>query len=89
RAAAVVAVTSTAAVVVEGLARQLGVKPAPGSVIHDGHLDRTRLANLALPLGNVSDDDLRAAARRLWQELYGEPFIAIVDPAPIVATLHP
>ena len=78
-----------AAVVIEGLARHLGVKPAPGPVIHDGHLDRNRLANLALPLGNVSDDDLRAAARRLWQELYGEAFIAIVDPAPIVATLHP
>lgn len=78
-----------AVVVIEGLARQLGVKAAPGPVIHDGHLDRARLANLALPLGNVSDDDLRAAARRLWHDLYNEPFIAIVDPAPIVATLHP
>ncbi|MEO6774601.1 MAG: hypothetical protein ABI467_16580 [Kofleriaceae bacterium] len=78
-----------AVVVVEGLARELGVKPANGPVIHDGQLDRQRLAGLALPLAHMSDDDLRAAARRLWQDFYDEGFIAIVDPAPIVATLGP
>ena len=66
-----------AVVVISGLARQLGVR-SPGTVIHDGHLDRSRLAELALPLASESDDALRAAARRLWQDLYGEPFIAIV-----------
>ncbi|MEP6862652.1 MAG: hypothetical protein ABJE66_18655 [Deltaproteobacteria bacterium] len=78
-----------AVVVVEGLARQLGVKPAAGPVIHDGHIDRNRLAALAIPLAHMSDDDLRAAARRLWHDFYDEAFIAIVDPSPIVATLGP
>lgn len=66
-----------AVVVISGLARQLGIR-SPGNVIHDGHIDRSRLAELALPLASESDDALRAAARRLWQELYAEPFIAIV-----------
>jgi hypothetical protein len=78
-----------AVVAVEGLARQLGVKSANGPVIHDGHIDRNRLAGLAIPLAHISDDDLRAAARRLWHDLYAEAFIAIVDPFPIVATLRP
>ncbi|HEY0253820.1 MAG TPA: hypothetical protein VGC41_19955, partial [Kofleriaceae bacterium] len=67
-----------AVVVITGLGRQLGV-PAGASVMTDGHLDRNRLAELALPLAAVTDDDLRAAARRLWKDLYGEPLIAIVD----------
>lgn len=78
-----------AVVVIEGLARQLGVKPAAGPVIHDGHIDRNRLAALAIPLSHMSDDDLRAAARRLWRDFYDEAFIAIVDPSAIVATLRP
>jgi len=78
-----------AVVVVEGLARQLGVRATAGPAIHDGHIDRNRLASLAIPLAHMSDDDLRAAARRLWQDFYGEPFIAIVDPSPIIATLRP
>jgi hypothetical protein len=68
-----------AVVVVSGLARELGIR-AVGPVIHDGHIDRSRLAELAMPLANESDDALRTAARRLWQDLYGEPLIAIVDP---------
>jgi hypothetical protein len=63
--------------VISGLARQLGIR-SPGNVIHDGHIDRSRLAELALPLAAESDDALRTAARRLWQQLYDEPFIAIV-----------
>jgi hypothetical protein len=66
-----------AVVVISGLARQLGIR-SPGNVIHDGHIDRSRLAELALPLAAESDDALRTAARRLWQQLYDEPFIAIV-----------
>ncbi len=81
--------SQVAVVVIEGLARELGVKSAPGPVIHQGHLDRGRLAALALPLAGASDDDLRAATRRLWRDLYHEPFIAIVDPTPIVATIGP
>jgi hypothetical protein len=68
-----------AVVVISGLARQLGI-PGVGPIIQDGHIDRSRLAELALPLANESDDALRTAARRLWQDLYGEPLIAIIDP---------
>lgn len=75
-------------VIVEGLARQLGVA-SPGAVVHDGRLDRDRLAALALPLASRSDDELRLAARRLWAEMYAEPMLAIVDQAPIVAKLEP
>lgn len=31
-------------------------------------------------LAKLSDDDLRGAARSLWQELYGEPCATMVDP---------
>jgi hypothetical protein len=75
-----------AVVVIEGLARHLGIV-AHGPVIHDGQLDRGRLAALARPLAQQSDDALRAAARELWQDLYNEPFMAIVDPGQIAATL--
>jgi hypothetical protein len=75
-----------AVVVIEGLARHFGLV-SRGAVVHDGHLDRGRLAALAAPLAAKSDDDLRAAARELWQDLYNEPFMAIVDPGQIAATL--
>jgi len=75
-----------AVVVIEGLARHLGIA-SRGAVIHDGQLDRGRLAALARPLAAQSDDALRAAARELWQDLYDEPFMAIVDPGQIAATL--
>lgn len=75
-------------VIVEGLARQLGIQ-SPGPVVQNGHLDRDRLAALALPLAAQTDDDLRLAARRLWAEMYAELMIAIVDQAPIVAKLGP
>jgi hypothetical protein len=51
-----------AVVVIEGLARRFGIATR-GSVIHDGQLDRSRLAALARPLALLSDDDLRAVAR--------------------------
>ncbi len=64
--------------IVEGLARQLHVAQA-GPVIHDGAIDRTRLLEPAVALVTASDDQLRAAARALWTELYDEPFVPIVD----------
>jgi hypothetical protein len=67
-----------AVVVIEGLARRFGI-PARGPVVHDGQLDRNRLAALALPIASYTDDDLRKATRELWQDLYGETFTAIVD----------
>lgn len=64
-----------AVVVIEGLARG-----THGPVVHGGSLDRARLAQLARPLADLSDEDLRAAARALWTELYGEPVVRMVDP---------
>jgi hypothetical protein len=67
-----------AVVVVEGLARHLGVAPrAP--VVHDDHIDLAILAELGEPIAAVSDAELRAAAVALWSELYDQPVTVIVD----------
>lgn len=65
-------------VVIEGLARQLGIA-SPGAVIAGDRFERQRLVALAEPLAAQSSDKLRAAARNLWIELYGEPMLPIVD----------
>ncbi len=65
-------------VVIAGLARQLGIA-APGPLVVTGRLDRQRLVALAQPLAAQSSEKLRAAARKLWIELYGEPMLPIVD----------
>jgi hypothetical protein len=70
-----------AVIVLEGLARQLGHVPSRPVVIA-GRLDREALANLARPLAHQSSDKLRAAARALWIEFYGEPLVPIVDVRP-------
>ncbi|HEU0030123.1 MAG TPA: hypothetical protein VFQ53_05805 [Kofleriaceae bacterium] len=67
-----------AVIVIEGLARQLGI-PSPGPVIHGGAIDRDRLAALVGPLSERSTFELRSAAARLWQELFGEPLVRLVD----------
>lgn len=67
-----------AVTLLEGLARQLG-DDLRGRSIHDGEIDRLRLARLGTVVLAVSDDRLRAAARALWAELYGEPLVPIVD----------
>lgn len=67
-----------AVVILEGLARQLGNTPQH-PVVRAGRLDREALANLARPLAEQSSENLRAAARMLWTELYGEPLLPIVD----------
>ncbi len=67
-----------AVMILEGLARQLGSVPA-GPLVRNGRLDREALANLARPLAEQTSDNLRAAARMLWTELYGEPVLPIVD----------
>ena len=64
--------------IVEGLARHLDL-PSPGPVIHGRKIDRVRLAALAEPMTKVSGDRLRAAARALWRDLYGEDYTPIVD----------
>jgi len=67
-----------AVVILEGLARQLGNVPQH-PLVKAGRLDRESLANLARPLAQESSENLRAAARLLWTELYGEPLLPIVD----------
>ena len=69
-----------AAVVIDGLARELGV-PSVGVVWHDGKLDRERLRSLALGIAERRSDEVRAAAARLWTELFGERFVPLVDSA--------
>ena len=64
--------------IVEGLARQLKL-PSDGPVIHDHTIDRARLAALIAPMVKLSGDELRAAARSLWRELYGEDIVPIRD----------
>jgi hypothetical protein len=66
-----------AVVVLEGLARHLNVASRP--VVVNKRLDRDALARLARPIALQSDETLRAAARALWTELYGEPLLPIVD----------
>jgi hypothetical protein len=65
-------------VVIEGLARQLGTDAARPA-IEKGQFYRQRLADTAAPLAAQSSDKLRAAARQLWIELYGEPMLPITD----------
>jgi hypothetical protein len=65
-------------VVIEGLARQLGTA-ASRPAIEKGQFYRQRLAETAAPLAAQSSDKLRAAARQLWIELYGEPMLPITD----------
>jgi hypothetical protein len=64
-------------VLFEGLARHLGAT-SDGS----RYVTRERLAPLALTIANASGDQLRAAAKALWNELYGEPITTIADAAP-------
>jgi hypothetical protein len=65
-------------VVIEGLARHLGIT-SPKPVIVNDQFDRQRLVSLAEPLAAQSSEKLRAAARQLWIELYGEPMLPITD----------
>ena len=67
-----------AAVVIAGLGRELGV-PSPGVVFHEGKLDRDRLAQIAFSLAKAPPDRLRAAAGRLWHEMFGARYVPIVD----------
>ena len=73
-------------VVLEGLGRQLGV-PDDGVRWNRG-LDRERMAKFATAIAAAPADKLRAAAKALWLELYGEPITEIVDvpPKSVVAT---
>ena len=66
-----------AVVVIDGLAKELGIDARTPAVIN-GHLDRDRLTTLAIELSAQPSDKLRQAARQLWITLYGEPMLPIV-----------
>ncbi|NVB80414.1 MAG: hypothetical protein HOV81_18625 [Kofleriaceae bacterium] len=66
-----------AVVVIQGLARQLGIEVAPA--VKQGQLDRGKLLGPAHQLAAQGSEKLRMAARQLWIELYGEPMLPIVD----------
>ncbi|MGE0404504.1 MAG: hypothetical protein AB7T06_47785, partial [Kofleriaceae bacterium] len=70
--------TFVAVVVIEGLARKLGIAPA-GAVIRNGEVDRDRLALLAAPLAQRTTAELRRAAAELWAEMFGEPLVRLYD----------
>jgi len=75
-----------AAIVIAGLARELDV-PSAGLVFHDHAIDRERLELLGVALAGRTGPELRAAAARLWSEMFGEPYVPITDVparAPIV-----
>lgn len=67
-----------AVVVIEGLARKLGV-PQAGAVIRNGEVDRDRLALLAGPLAQRTTAELRRAAAELWAEMFGAPLVRLYD----------
>jgi len=64
--------------IIEGLAKHLQVR-SEGPVIHDRRVDARRLWILGAALARVGSEELRAAARALWRELYGEDLVPIVD----------
>jgi hypothetical protein len=64
-------------VVFEGLARHLGAQ-----LEENRYVSRETLAKAALVIADAPADKLRAAAKALWLELYGEPVTEIVDASP-------
>ena len=66
-----------AAVVLEALARELGISTPP--LLAGGTLDRARAAALVAPLAARSTSELRGAAATAWQRLFGERLPRIVD----------
>jgi hypothetical protein len=67
-----------AVVVLEGLARQLGIS-TQGTALRGDAIDREKLAELVGPLSAVPTIELRSAAARLWAELFGTQLVRLVD----------
>jgi hypothetical protein len=67
-----------AAVALEAIARAIDQRDHP-PVVHDGEIDRGRLAQLAAVIAMVPDGALRVAARRAWEDLFGEGLVPILD----------
>ncbi len=64
--------------ILEGMARHLNI-PSDGPVIHDRHIDRERLTAIATPMATLSGEQLRAAAKAVWMDLFAEELVPIVD----------
>ncbi|MDQ3034058.1 MAG: hypothetical protein M3Y87_16705, partial [Myxococcota bacterium] len=60
-----------ALVVLEGLADRMGLAHGPLVVAHA--IDRAEVARAHLALAARPDEELRASAAQLWQDLYGRP----------------
>jgi hypothetical protein len=60
-----------ALVIFDGLTRSLATATR-GPFLHDGEIDRARVAEAWLELDQRPGDELRRAARTLWQEMFGE-----------------
>jgi hypothetical protein len=69
-----------AVVIVDGLARQLGM-PVPALLVKN-EIDRSALAKLYLALTDVPPDRLRATARTLWAKLFGAPLAPLARAEP-------
>ncbi len=67
-----------AVVVIESLARHLGV-PVAGRLVIGGRIDRDRLAALIEPLTQLDTVVLRSAAAAVWTELFAAKLPRIVD----------
>lgn len=67
---------NTAVVVLDALARDLGLADEGLPLVARGAVQRASVASLAAVLFAKTDADLRAAAARTWQALYGEPLPA-------------
>lgn len=63
-------------IVSEHIAEHLKIA-SPGEIIHDGEIDRERLAQLATPIAAADPGALREAARATFQDLFGEPLVPI------------
>jgi hypothetical protein len=66
-----------AAIVMQGLARHLGIAMPEDLVTST--IERRQLGTLAIPLAKQPPEKLRAAASALWNELFGETMTTIVD----------
>ncbi len=66
-----------AVVVIEALARRLHLDVHPA--VHDGLVDRDRLATLIAPIAALSTAELRSTAAAAWAELFDGKLARIVD----------
>jgi hypothetical protein len=66
-----------AAALVDRLAAQLGL-PLDGPPIHDGQIDRHRLATAYLAILAIPEPRLRSAAAAVWASLFGEPLVPLL-----------